>query len=143
MLTGSDNENVAFSVHLLGDKKINLPAGSVVIYDQVVTNIGNGYNKHTGIFTVPTAGTYFFNIYFMSYNPSTTALGIFVNNEVQCTSYGNTNYGVGTCSIIKDLNVGDVVSVVTLSYYTAGAHLYGSGAGYKHNHGFVGLLHKA
>ena len=141
--TGSDQENVAFSVHLLGDKHIIWPAGTVVVYDQILSNSGNGYNKDSGIFTVPTAGTYFFNMYCMSYKPLYAALGIFVNNEVQCTSYGNTNYGVGTCSIIKDLNVGDVVSVKTLSYYTAGAHLYGDPtAGHKHTNGFVGLLYK-
>ncbi len=62
-LIGFGEEKVAFSVHLLGDKVVSLSAGSIVTYDQVLLNLGNGYNKNSGSFTAPVAGTYFFTIY--------------------------------------------------------------------------------
>ncbi len=142
MLVGiSDGEKVAFSVHLRGDKAVSLTGGSVVLFDQVLTNIGNGYNENSGAFTAPVAGTYFFTIYFMAGGTGKYAhLGIFVNGESKCTQYAEGPYGVGTCSIIEELSVGDVVNVKI--FYPATSNLYGSSSSYKHQHGFVGLLYK-
>ncbi|XP_062619695.1 complement C1q-like protein 3 [Saccostrea cucullata] len=37
-----------------------LPKGQTLVFDSVEINLGNGYNKRTGIFTAPTSGVYSF-----------------------------------------------------------------------------------
>jgi hypothetical protein len=36
--------------------------GHTVVFDHVITNIGKAYNPHTGHFTVPYDGLYFFTV---------------------------------------------------------------------------------
>ena len=46
----------------------DVAVGSVVIFDDVRTNIGNHYDASNGRFTAPIAGTYAFFVYGMSGN---------------------------------------------------------------------------
>ena len=50
---------VSFSVNLR-NKEIKLGVGQTVIYDEILTNEGDGYDDRTGVFTCPVAGTYIF-----------------------------------------------------------------------------------
>lgn len=38
----------------------NLGAGTIVIYDKIITNSGNGYDPNSGMFTAPSDGLYHF-----------------------------------------------------------------------------------
>lgn len=51
---------VAFYVDLT-NIETNTGLHHVILYDHVVTNSGNGHNKHSGPFTVPQAGMYLFS----------------------------------------------------------------------------------
>ena len=49
--------HVAFSTYLSHELN-HLSVGTVIKMDQTFINDGNGYNKYTGVFTVPTSGVY-------------------------------------------------------------------------------------
>lgn len=62
-LEGYDQSNkahvVAFYAYFSNNFKFLL-AGQTFVFDSVETNLGNGYNRKTGIFTAPTGGVYAF-----------------------------------------------------------------------------------
>ncbi|KAF4089553.1 hypothetical protein AMELA_G00067360 [Ameiurus melas] len=111
------NENearkVAFSASLLASGQGHEgPHGSVLsplIYKKVVTNIGNGYDSDTGIFTAPVKGVYYIRFYAHCHPEIRMAVSLYKNGNVQCSVYsekpvtnGNANNG-----IVLNLEKGD------------------------------------
>ena len=64
----------------------NYPAtdGSIIQYDQVVTNLGNGYNTASGSFTALQHGYYVFTIFFETDHEADSDLAIMVNDVPVC-----------------------------------------------------------
>ncbi|XP_060589481.1 complement C1q-like protein 3 [Ruditapes philippinarum] len=52
---------IAFSAFL--DHDADFGAGQTIKFNQIITNEGNGYNIHTGVFTCPEAGMYMFTFF--------------------------------------------------------------------------------
>ena len=103
--------DIAFYVHLT-DGEYPATEGSIIQYDQVVTNLGNGYNTASGSFTALQHGYYVFTIFFQGVTGHDSDLGILVNNSAVCVGDAvSDGSNQGTCSAIIELQVGDVVNV--------------------------------
>ena len=65
----------------------NPPINRTIVFDRVQTNVGNGYNESTGVFTAPSSGVYFFTWTIYSGGNGETQFQIFVNDSI----FGHTN----------------------------------------------------
>ena len=92
----------------------NLGANQNIIFDNVVTNIGNGYNLHQGVFVAPVAGTYVFFSTVLANNDGEAWVHIAVNGKNMANFYARGTDGrhdSGSQMIVVTLNQGDDVSV--------------------------------
>lgn len=69
-----------------------MPEGSIFIFDIVETNLGNGYNKTTGIFTTPTSSLYAFT---------------YVARSKSNSQYGEINAALMQNEVVKGVIVAD------------------------------------
>ena len=60
--SGIADEGVAFSATVSPHDYGPLGKNQVMIFDRVLTNIGNAYHAHSGIFTAPVHGVYFVSV---------------------------------------------------------------------------------
>ena len=127
---------IAFYVHL-PEEEYSATEGTIIQYDQVVTNLGNGYNTASGSFTALQHGYYVFNMFFQTVTDSDSDLGILVNDNLVCIGDAvSDNWNQGTCSAIVELQVGDVGNVKVIYGNAILSHL-------GQVNGFTGFLYQA
>lgn len=89
--------------------------GSTIHFDTIVTNIGNHYNKHSGIFTAPQHGVYVFtwNIYCNTggYIFSQLVVNSNVVGAMFSSGEGASNIRTPTGIVVVEVNQGDIVFV--------------------------------
>ena len=103
----SQKRRVSFYARLT--KSITLGTSQTVIFDDVVTNNGHAYNKHTGHFTAPRDGTYYFATSFLNLGRS-THLQMMKNGQDIGRGLANPSHGsTGSINVIVNLRKGDVV----------------------------------
>jgi len=112
------SEKVAFHVSLSSDI-VGTTRGQTIVFNQVDTNLGGGYNNATGVFTAPVAGTYVFSLTFNMYYVSPYAtygeLQIMINDVMklrvsnELDSYADEGSASGTTVLV--LSTGDRVYV--------------------------------
>ncbi|XP_061187002.1 complement C1q-like protein 4 [Saccostrea echinata] len=100
--------------------------GDVLIFSNVITNIGGGYNSNTGIFTAPVAGMYQFFVNICSYASKTTSYYIVLNGISKVTALSQSSnhapYQTGTNMLLVRLEQGDKVWIKRRSgsgYYSS------------------------
>ncbi|XP_076088722.1 complement C1q tumor necrosis factor-related protein 3-like [Mytilus galloprovincialis] len=130
-------DKVAFMVKTIS-ALINIPAKSTVVYHTVVTNIGNGYDKSTGIFTAPSNGIYIFSWTVLTHNHKYFVTYLALNGNVIIKNYTGANSVADHISssqnAVLEIKKDDKVFVKVLEGYTGqymiGNH-YSSFSGYK------------
>lgn len=123
------NDVIAFSAYRSTSQSLSI--GTVVKFDKVWTNIGNGYNPNTGIFTAPRSGLYHFTSVRMSENNSIN-LRLFLNNSMKSTVYIKTRYETGSFDVLLSLEKRDTVSIKSSGTLTlhSSSGIYISFSGY-------------
>ena len=69
------NESIKPNVHFFADVQFNnqrLSAGSKIVFNYVIDQLGGGYNKRDGVFTCPVTGVYFISVVLANDNPTNT-----------------------------------------------------------------------
>lgn len=80
----AQQQPIAFFAELSNDM-VNPSSGQTVVFDQILTNVGNAYNPSTGIFTAPLPGP---TISMWSYPPQKTGTVL-----TTCTSFCSKTVG--------------------------------------------------
>ncbi|XP_071136742.1 uncharacterized protein [Mytilus edulis] len=101
---------VAFSAYRTSSQSV--PANTKVKFDQVWTNVGNGYDSKTGVFTVPRTGLYHITAVILT--PSgTNFYPRLYHNKVHVSGSYLTSHGyqTGTFDVVLGLQKGDQVYI--------------------------------
>jgi len=79
----------------------------------VETNIGNGYNPSTGVFTAPEPGVYAFSVNFIKSSIKyVVELDLMKNNDVIARGHADASpWSSGSIQIIISLKKGDQISI--------------------------------
>ncbi|XP_053397480.1 complement C1q tumor necrosis factor-related protein 3-like [Mercenaria mercenaria] len=112
ILTTVNEEPVAFFA-TLRKHMVNTGVHQVIPFENVITNVGNGYNPHAGDFRAPATGIYIFSVSLMTYHDSTSGdYAIRRNGTVVSSMYlrGET----GSQTVVYELNKGDDIAVICI-----------------------------
>ncbi|XP_059167883.1 uncharacterized protein LOC131949939 [Physella acuta] len=104
-------QKVAFTVGL--SKPLDVLLKDVVVYNKVVSNVGDDYNSSTGVFRCNVAGLYFFQIYGAANKGKELSLSLVKNKTKVVSLYSNTNQELSLAanSAVLLLEAGDEVFV--------------------------------
>ncbi|XP_062596631.1 cerebellin-1-like [Saccostrea cucullata] len=107
---------VAFSAYMSANEG-TVGAGHTLIFHSLVTNVGNHYNKHTGVFTSPDSGVYVFTWTIIVDNHDYIRTELVVNSSTVGTMYTSAydvnNDRTTTGVVVVQINQGDVVFIRT------------------------------
>ena len=108
----------------------NIPTKSVVVYDDVVTNLGNGYDASTGVFTAPLDGVYQLLWTSLVYHGKNFYTYLTLNEILVARNYASANsasdHASATQCVVIFMKTNDKVEIKIQDGYT-GQYLYGGG----------------
>uniref|UniRef100_A0A3Q2CVP6 C1q domain-containing protein n=1 Tax=Cyprinodon variegatus TaxID=28743 RepID=A0A3Q2CVP6_CYPVA len=117
---------VAFSAAAGGRGTIGpYTTDTTMIYNTVITNVGNAYNQQTGIFVAPFAGMYYFTFFYHAGGQDSSGLVLVKNNQyiISTTDHSSSDSADnGGNAAFLQLQQGDQVSIRLY----ANCHVWGS-----------------
>ncbi|XP_052100786.1 cerebellin-2-like [Mytilus californianus] len=98
----------------LTPREVTLTSSSVVKFDSILTNIGNGYDANSGVFTAPRKGTYIFAVSFVAGNRNEwLELTLAKNNNRLVRGHAAyAPFTTGSLEAILELEKGDRISII-------------------------------
>ncbi|VDH99682.1 Hypothetical predicted protein [Mytilus galloprovincialis] len=116
---------IAFYAHMANDET-SPGRHHTFIFHNITTNIGNSYNKHTGIFTATAAGVYVFSVGVFPYSSAHIPVEIVKNSDViGSMSTGSGAYNsFASSTIVVQLSIGDACYIRTSSSVTPSGSIY-------------------
>ena len=125
--------NVAFTAVISKEGLTGLGPGEILIFDKVITNLGNGYHGNSGIFEAPVSGLYVFNMDIMVRGGQRQYTQFVVNGRHLMSNYAKAteakHYASSSRTLTISLTTGDKVWIQTPN---APSH----GDGVVHGNGF-------
>jgi hypothetical protein len=114
IFVGNTSPKSAFYAMLQNDM-LNHPRSTVVKYPRVITNVGNAYSPHTGIFTAFNPGTFVFSITFTVPRHSSGYLTVVKNGDelISIGEDGTAQFEVISGTVVVQLDSHDSVYVQT------------------------------
>ncbi|KAL4233846.1 hypothetical protein ACF0H5_008522 [Mactra antiquata] len=86
----------------------------VIVYDNIVTNVGNGYNKLIGVFTAPVDGIYVFSSTMVAHVHQNAHSSFYKNNDrlnIMFASGVESAFDTSSATIVLQLSKGDLITV--------------------------------
>lgn len=110
-------KTVAFSAYRTSSQ--TFASGTKIVFNKVWTNVGNGYQASTGIFTAPREGLYHFTATIMSTSGGSLQLKIYHNKTSTAGRLiTGGGYKSGTLDVVFNLPKGDEVYIASRGGYT-------------------------
>ncbi|XP_016517232.1 complement C1q-like protein 2 isoform X3 [Poecilia formosa] len=117
---------VVFSAGIDGGAIGPFSTSKTLVYTRVITNLGNAYNQHTGIFVAPVRGMYYFSFFYHAGGGHPVGLNLMKNNQlvVQSSDHKTLNDTAdnGGNAAFMELQQGDQVYV----QMQPNTHIWGS-----------------
>lgn len=118
----ADLENPVAFLASVSSHTHDLGANQNIEFDNVITNIGNAYNSHAGLFIAPVSGIYLFSATILDYPNINGHFEIQKNNAVVTRLYVHSSvsvYDTSSSTVVLQLAKGDDLSVVNMDLDTS------------------------
>lgn len=115
-LRRAENENPVAFLAAVSAHTEHVGAKQNIAFDKVVTNVGNAYNPHGGIFIAPVPGIYVFSATLFAYSNTVAHFEVVKNGALVTRMYhpNTSTHDTASMTVVLELEAGDDVSVANV-----------------------------